>query len=182
MAQIPSINTSPSALRRNQMLLRICAFAIAVALERRRTTRESRKGVRRVDARTGAAPSLRQTIVLLGARDAVRWLLGRVIPGSGEAPELVKREMEHELKRARVEHSDDPSARQEATMRVLQKRQGVQVGCLPVLLRAGAAVVVDRCRIPFLSERRTLVDLLAGTKLVDDRPSRRTRLRWRYAH
>jgi hypothetical protein len=118
---------------------------------------------------------------MLGARDAIRWLLGRAIPGSGEAPELVKREVEHEIKRAREEHPDDPNARQEAVMRVLQQRQGVQVGCLPLLLRAGAAVVIDRCPIPFLSDRRTLVDLLAGTKLVSNGPSRRARLRLRGA-
>ncbi len=68
-------------------------------------------------------------------------------------------------------------------MRVLQQRQGEQVGCLPMLLRAGVAVVIDRCPIPFLSDRRTLVDLLAGTKLVSSNgPSRCPRLRGCYAH
>jgi hypothetical protein len=165
--------TSP----RGQTLLRICVFAISVALERRSIARGSHKGVQRVDARTGAAPSLRQTIIVLGARDATRWLLDRAIPRPGVAPALIRREMAQEIERVRLEHPNDQRARQEAIMRVSQRRQGVQVGCLPLLIRAGAAIAVDRCPVPFLEERRALVDLLAGTKLVRNGPSGWTRLR-----
>ncbi len=54
---------------RGRVLLRVCVFAIVVAQERRSIAKGSDRGVRRVDVRTGAAPSLRQTIVVLGMRD-----------------------------------------------------------------------------------------------------------------
>ena len=175
MTRTPSFNMRLPTAERSQVLLRAGVFAAAVALERRRIARGSPRRVRRVDARTGAEPSLRQTIIVLGAQRATPWLLGKVIPG----PDAELQGIKPEIERVRLEHADDPSARQEAIMRVYQGRQGVQVGCLPVLIRAGAAVVLDRCPVPFLAERRTLVDVLAGTKSVRDGPSRLTRLRRR---
>lgn len=166
---------------RGQVSMRVLAFAIGVALERRDVARSSPGRVRRVDARTGAAPSLRQTVVLLGARRAVQWLLGTALPWPGTAQrahaQRAHAELTREFERVRAEHPDDPRARQEALMHLHQTRGPVQVSCLPALARGAAVATVNRCPVPFLSERRTLADLLAGTKMVRDGPSRWARLR-----
>ncbi len=73
---------------RSQVLLRAGVFAAAVALERRRIARGSPRRVRRVDARTGAEPNLRQTIIVLGAQRATPWLLGKLIPGPDAEEQL----------------------------------------------------------------------------------------------
>jgi hypothetical protein len=164
------------ASTRAQMSMRVLAFAIGVALERRDIARGSPGGVRRVNARTGAALSLRQTVVLLGVRRAVQWLLGSALPWPG-TPQRAHVEFTRELERVRAEHPDDPRARQEALMHFHQTRGPVQASCLPALARGAAVAVANRCPVPFLPERQTLADLLAGTKMVRDGPSRWVRLR-----
>jgi hypothetical protein len=160
-------------------LLRVCVFAIVVAQERRSIAKASHRGIRRVDARTGAAPSLRQTIVVLGARDAIRWLV-RAIPGPGAAPRRLDPEFQGEIERVRAEHADDPAALQDAVMRVYRERHVAPVNAfLPGLVRGVVVVTANRAPIPFLAERRTIADLIAGTKLVRSGPSRWTRLRRR---
>lgn len=160
-------------------MLRVCVFAIAVAQERRSSAKGSSGRVRRVDARTGAVPSLRQTVVVLGARDAIRWLV-RAIPGPGAAPRRVDPEFQRALERVRVEHADDPAARQEAIMRVYRERHVTPANaCLPGLVRGVVVVAANRAPIPFVAERRTIADVLAGTKLVRSGPSRWARLRRR---
>jgi hypothetical protein len=109
MARLPSVSAILSSTR-GRVLLRVCVFAIVVAQERRSIAKDSDRGVRRVDARTGAAPSLRQTIVVLGARDVIRWLV-RVIPGPGARPRRSDAGLQRELVRVRAEHADDPDAR-----------------------------------------------------------------------
>lgn len=161
---------------RGQVSMRVLALAIGVALERRDVARGSPGRVRRVDARTGAAPSLRQTVVLLGARRAVQWLLDTALPWPGTA-QRAHAELTREFERVGADHPDDPRARQEALMHLHQTRGPVQVSCLPALARGAAVATVNRCPVPFLSERRTLADLLAGTKMVRDGPSRWARLR-----
>lgn len=179
MARIPSLHLKPPASERSQVLLRVCVFAIAVALERRRIARGSPRRVRRVDARTGADPSLRQTIIVLVAQRAGQWLLGRAIPGPGAALQRMKPKLEHEIERVRLEHAD-PGAQQDAIMRVYQQRQAGSVNMfLPALIRSAAVAAINRCPVPFLPQRRTLADLLAGTKLVRNGPSRWTRWRRR---
>jgi hypothetical protein len=163
---------------RGQVSMRVLAFAVGVALERRDIARGSPGGVRRVDARTGAAPSLRQTVVLLGARRAIQWLVGSGLPWPGTS-QHAQEECTRELKRMRAEHPDDPRARQEALMHLHQARGPVQTSCLRALARGVAVAAANRCPVPFLSERRTLADLLAGTKMVRDGPSRWARLRKR---
>jgi hypothetical protein len=168
MSRIPSFLMRPPTSERIQVLLRAGVFAVAVALERRRIARGSPRRVRRVDARTGADPSLRQTIIVLGTQRAVPWLLARATPGPGAELQRIKPEIE----RMRLEYPDDPSARQEALTRVSQRRQGAQVGCLLMVVRIGATLTINRCPLPFLPERQTLADLLAGTKLVRNGASR----------
>jgi len=177
MARLPSVGAIVPTSARGRALLRVCVFAIAVAQERRSNTKGSSGRVRRVDARTGAAPSLRQTVVVLGARDAIRWLV-RAIPGPGVAPLRVDPEFQREIERVRMEHGDDPAARQEAIVRVYRERRVAPVNaCLPGLVRGVVMVAANRAPIPFLAERRTIADMLAGTKLVGDGPSRWARLR-----
>jgi hypothetical protein len=161
-------------------LLRVCVFAIAVALERRSVAKGSSRRVRRVDARTGEAPSLRQTIVVLGVRDLIQWL-GRAIPGQGATPQRLDPELQRELQRVRVQHADDSAALQDAVMRVYRERHVTPVNsCLPILVRSVLVTAANRAPIPFLAERRTIADVLAGTKLVRSGPSRWGRLRqWR---
>jgi hypothetical protein len=179
MARIPSISAIVPTSARGRALLRVCVFAIVVAQERRSIAKASHRGVRRVDARTGAAPSLRQTIVVLGTRDAIRWLI-RAIPGPGNAPPRLDPELQHELQRVRAQHADDPAALQEAIMRVYRERHvGPVNSCLPGLVRGVVVVAANRAPIPFLVERRTIADVLAGTKLVRSGPSRWARLRRR---
>ncbi len=96
MARLPPVSAFVPTSARGRVLLRVCLFAIVVAQERRSIAKDSHRGVRRVDVRTGAAPSLRQTIVVLGARDAIRWLV-RAIPGPGAAPQRPDPELQHEL-------------------------------------------------------------------------------------
>ncbi|MGA2165082.1 MAG: hypothetical protein ABSH36_11520 [Solirubrobacteraceae bacterium] len=83
------------------------------------------------------------------------------------------------MTRAHAEHAGDPQARQEAITRIYQTREPVHRGCLTVLLRALVPVAVNRCAVPFVSQRRTLADLLAGTRMVRDEPRGRARLRRR---
>jgi hypothetical protein len=66
MARLPSVSAIVPSSARGRVLLRVCVFAIAVAQERRSVAKGSSGRVRRVDARTGAVPSLRQTVVVLG--------------------------------------------------------------------------------------------------------------------
>jgi hypothetical protein len=163
-------------------LLRACVFAIAVAQERRSIAKGSHQGVRRVDARTGAAPSLRQTIVVLGMRDVIRWLV-RAIPGPGATPQRSDPGLQRELVRVRAEHADDPDALHEAVVRVYRERHVTPAStCLPVLVRGVVVVAANRAPVPFLVERRTIADVFAGTKLVRSGPSRWARLRRRWAH
>ena len=156
--------------------LRVGTFAIEVALERRHIARGSSRQVRHVDARTGADPSLRQTIVLLGARHAIPWLIGTAIPGQSVRQREQQLEFQREVQRAHAEHAGDPEARQEAISRIYQTREPVHRGCLTVLLRALVPVAVNRCAVPFISQRWTLADLLAGTRMVRDGPRRSSRL------
>ncbi len=165
-----------------QALSRAATFASAVAIERWTIARGRRQRVQRVDARTGAPPSLRQTIVVLGAQNATRWLLDRALPKPGREMAHAAEEQGRELKRVSALYADDEDARQEAIVRVYAQYKVQPAGaCLPVLIRGVAGTLVNRCPIPFLSGRRTLADVLAGTKTVRNGPSRWERLRQRRA-
>jgi hypothetical protein len=132
MARPPSIDAVLPTSASGRALLRVCVFVIAVTQERRSIAKGSRQGIRRVDAQTGAAPSLRQTIVVLGLRDMTRWLV-RAIPGSGATPRRSDPELQRELERVRVEHADDPDALQDAIMRILRERRvTTTITCLPI--------------------------------------------------
>jgi hypothetical protein len=159
------------------MSVRAGAFALTVALERRRIARGSPRRIRRVDARTGADPSLRQTITLLGTQPAIQRLIGAAIPGPDAKLRNRQQELQRELERMNAEHADDPHARQEARMRLYRESGSTQVSCLPVLTRTALVIAVEHCPVPFLSQRRTLADLLAGTRIVHTRHPRRAR--WR---
>lgn len=64
-------------------------------------------------------------------------------------------------------------------MRAYRDRNVTPVNaCLPGLVRGVVLVAANRGPIPFLAERRTIADVLAGTKLVGGGPSRWARLRW----
>ncbi len=116
--------------------------------------------------RTGADPSLRQTIILLGVRPATRWLIRVATPDPNAKLRRRQEEFQRELEQVSAEHADDPCARQEAIMRFRREREPMQVSCLPVLARAAPALLIERCPVPFLSQCRTLADLLAGTRIV----------------
>lgn len=146
--------------------MRAGGFALAVALERRRVARGSGRRRRRVDARTGADPSLRQTIVLLAAPRAIQKLIGTATRGSDAKLQARQREFHRELGRLRAEHRDNPEALQEAVIRFRQTHGPVGASCLPVLIRAVLGIAINSCPVPFLSQRRTLPDLLAGTRMV----------------
>lgn len=149
-------------------------FALAVLFERRRIAKGSRKGTRRVDVETGEDPTMRQTIVFLGAQRSVRWLAARAIPTPGS---LVSDEMSEELRRAAERHGDDPAARQRAIAEVFERQgAGAYSSWLPVALRTAVVALVNRRPVPFLGERQTLADLVAGTKMVGDATPRWRRL------
>jgi hypothetical protein len=150
-------------------------------MERRRIAKGADRGARRVDIETGAPPSLRQTIVLLGTRVAVQRAL-RTIPMPAAGSRLHDPEVSREIHEAHRLHADDQAGLQSALARIYAQRQiRPWSSCLPVLVRGGATVAVNRLPLPFLSERRTLADLLAGTKLARTGPSRWSRLRRRPA-
>jgi hypothetical protein len=177
MVRLPSVKAIVSTSTSSRALLRVCVFAIAVALERQSIAKGSFRRVRRVDARTGEAPSLRQTIVVLGVRDLIQWL-GRAIPGQGATPQRLDPELHREIQRVRVQHASDPAALQDAVMRVYREQHVTPVNsCLPILVRSVVVVSANHAPIPFLAERQTIADVLAGTKLVRSGPSRWTRLR-----
>lgn len=60
-------------------------------------------------------------------------------------------------------------------MRLYREREPMQVWYLPTLARAAPALLIERCPVPFLAQRRTLADLLAGTRIVRTGRSRRRR-------
>jgi hypothetical protein len=159
--------------------MRAGGFALAVALERRRIARGSNRRRRRVDARSGADPSLRQTIVLLAVPRAIQKLIGTATRGPDAKLQARQREFHRELRRLRAEHRDDPEALQDAVMRFQRTHGPVGMSCLPVLIRAVLGVAVNNCPVPLLSQRRTLPDLLAGTRMVRDRQRHNARLRGR---
>lgn len=162
-------------------LLWLGSFALSVAMERRRIAKGAVKGAHRVDAKTGAPPSLRQTIILLGTRLAVQ-RGARAIPLPAAAARLHDPEVSRELHEAHRLHADDQASMQSELERIYAKRQiRPWAACLPVLVRGGVIIAVNRCPLPFLSEWRTLADLLAGTKLARMGPSRWSRLRRRPA-
>lgn len=180
MARLPPVSAVLSSTR-GRVLLRVCVFVIVVAQERRSVAKGSDRGVRRVDVRTGAAPSLRQTIVVLGMRDVIRWLV-RVIPGPGARPQRSDPGLQRELVRVRAEHADDPGALREAVVRVYRERRVTPASTgLSALVRGVVVVAANRAPIPFLAERRTIPDVFAGTKLVRSGPSRWARVRRRWA-
>ena len=160
-------------------LLRAGVFAIAVVQERRHIARGSTKGVQRVDVRTGAAPSLRQTTIVLGTQSLIRWL-GRVIPGPGTSPARPDPGLTREIEQARSQHADDPDALQDAVMRIYRERRVAPGNALVAgLVRSLTITAIGRRPLPFVSERRTIADMLAGTKILDGGPSRWTRWRER---
>ncbi len=171
-----------NAVARHRGLMRAGGFAFAVAMERRSIARGSDR-IRHVDLSTGTAPTLRQTILLIGAREAIKESFNRLAPMPGMAKQ--KRhasELQDILQRARREHPDDPQARNEAIDRVFRERAAAGggrapgVSLVPLVSRVVLGVAIQRLPIPFLRERRTLADLVAGTKLAPRAPSRWTRL------
>lgn len=162
---------------RGRTLLWLGSFALSVAMERRRIAKGAVKGTYRVDAKTGAPPSLHQTIILLGTRLAVE-RGARAIPSPAAASRLHDPEVSREVHEAHKLYADDQAGMQSELERIYETRQiRPWTACLPVLVRGLAVVAVNRCSLPFLTERRTLADLLAGTKLARTGPSRWSRLR-----
>ena len=170
MARLPPVSTVLSLSARGRVLLRVCVFAIIVAQERRSIAKGSDPGVfRRVDARTGAAPSLPQTIVVLGMRDVIRWLI-RAIPGPGAKPRRPDPGLQRELVRARAEHADDPDALREAVVRVYRERRVTPASMgLSALVRGVVVVAANRAPIPFLAERRTIADVFRTSSCAEGR-------------
>jgi hypothetical protein len=172
--------TSPARLyerlatsARGRALLWLGGFAFSVATERRRIAKGSTRGTRRVDARTGAPPNLRQTVIVLGAREAIRRLASAIL-GPAPVSQLHDPEISRELHQAHQLYADDRAALERALGRIYEERQiRPWRSCLPALMRGGVVIAINRLPLPFLSEPRTLADLLAGTKLV------RRRSRWR---
>jgi hypothetical protein len=163
MPQIDSFKTALPGSTGTQALLRVCVFAMVVAVEHRRITSGSHKQAR-VDACTGAPPSLSQTIVLLGSREGIKWLIRKSSPRHRAQP---SHELGLEIQRARRQYADDPEARREAIGRIYRESKlSPSSAFLPVLLRSAVVMAINRVPVPFVSERRTLPDLLAGTKRV----------------
>lgn len=166
---------------RGRALMRIGVFALGVALERWSIARSSRRA-RHLDARTGGAPTLRQTILLLGTGEAIKWALDRTMPKPDAQRRQAAGDLQRELKRVRAEHPGDRDARREAIARVHRERgadggrDAVRAFVVPMALRVAVGVTINRGPIPFLRERRTLADLLAGTKLAPRESPRRVRL------
>ncbi len=130
--------------------------------------------------RTGADSNLYQTIVLLAAPRAIQKLIGIGFRGSTRSCEHASRSSNANSPGCGLStHYSDHEAIQEAVVRFQQTHEPVHVSCLPVLIRAVLVGVVNNRPVPFLSQRRTLADLLAGTRMVNDMPRRGTRLRWR---
>jgi hypothetical protein len=98
----------------------------------------------------------------------------RAVLGPVPASQLQNPDTRRELHQAHELHPDDHAALERELGRIYAERQ-IRPGraCLPGLVRGGVAIAINRLPLPFLSEPRTLADLLAGTKLV------RRRSRWR---
>lgn len=145
-------------------MLRAFIFAIAVALERRKIARPSRKArVRHVDLRTGAPPSLRQTIILLAARDVISWIMTIALP----APPPPDPELTRARRLAYEQHSGDPAALDAAMTDIYRERhvQPTWTVFMPILIRGIAISLLNSRPLPFLAQPRTVPDLLAGTRL-----------------
>lgn len=157
--------------------MRVGTFVVAVVLERRSIKHGSQRRTRRIDARTGADPSLRQTIVLLGVQQAIRWLARAPSFRSDTRRQRQALEFKRAVERIEVECAGDPRARREAITRLAQEWRPARGVWLTVLARTAIVTVVNRGSLPFMSEPRTFADLLAGTKLASRGPSRWSRLR-----
>lgn len=147
--------------------LRAFVFAIAVGLERRRIARPSRRArARHVDLRTGAPPTLWQTIVLLAARDAISWLVTVALPGPPPRPPPDP-ELTRAMRLAYEQHAGDPAALDAAMTDIYRERhvRPARTVLVPVLIRGIAIGMLNRRPLPFLAQPRTVPDLLAGTRL-----------------
>jgi hypothetical protein len=105
MDRIPPFNKLTST--QGRIVMQVGVFALSVALERRRIAHGSPQRVKQVDACTGADPSLRQTIILLGAPRAIQKLIEIAIPGSNAKLRAQQQELQCELSRLHAEHADD---------------------------------------------------------------------------
>jgi hypothetical protein len=163
---------------RGRALLWLLGFACSVATERRRIAKRSTRGARRVDVKTGAPPTLRQTVIVLGTQEAIRRLVSAIL-GPAPTSQLHDPEINREFRQAHKLHAGDRAALEGELERIYEQRQiRPWRSCLPVVARGGVVNTIIRFPLPFLSEPRTLADLLAGTKLVP-RPSLWRRMRGR---
>lgn len=166
-----------SSGKRTRVLARLGTFAFGVAVHRRSLARGRGASSRRVDARSGEPPSLRQTIVLLGAQQGLRWAARQMLPTS--VKQVDREELTREIRRAQTQYADDPDAQNAAIAQLYSERHvPVTVTLIPTISRSLFVAAMVRVPIPFLAQRRTLPDLLAGTRMLHS-PSRWSRLRSR---
>jgi hypothetical protein len=157
-----------------KLIVHIAMFAVSVRTRERRSPGSRILGLRRVDARTGRDVSRTQEVIRSGARQGWRFLCRQLIrtPKARASPEWEK--LKSDLEAARHRHADDQEALQHEVMHIYQenKARPVRVAYLPVLARVALVSVVD---LPLVwSERKqSILDRLAGTMIVLDRPSRR---------
>jgi len=87
-------------------------------------------------------------------------------------------QLHNQMRNAQRQYADDRVKQQETLIRISQESP-VQpfASCLPGVARTAAIITITRAPIPFLPERRTIPDMLAGTKLVRLCPSRLSRTR-----
>jgi len=157
-----------------QLILRTIMFAWVVRARERRSPGFRVLGLRRVDMHTGGEVTRKQEIIRMATRQVWRMLCERLIPSPKPAAWPGQEKLQSDIQAARQRYAEDEEALQQEIMRIYQQNKppSAHMSCLPVYARMALVSVID---IPiFWSERKqSLVDRLAGTMIVLDRPSRR---------
>jgi 60Kd inner membrane protein/RDD family len=156
-------------------ILHVAAFSLPLLTKKRRSPGFRVLGLWLVDARTGESASRRQEIIRAATRQTWQILCRRLVPIPTTQASAEHEKLRSEIELARRRYAEDQQALQREVMRIYREKkvEPVRASCLPVLWRLPLITAID---LPFWSSRKqSLLDRLAGTVIVRDRPSQHRR-------
>jgi len=155
-------------------ILQIAAFSLPLLRKKRRSPGFRLLGLWLVDARTGNSASRRQEIIRAAMRQTWQVLCRRLVPIPKTRASAEHEKLRSEIELARRRYAQDQQALQREVTRIYRetKVEPARTSCLPMLWRLPLRSAID---LPFFwsPHKQSLVDRLAGTVIVCDRPSQR---------